>query len=68
MAPRLTHADQVQVLRFPATLGVLFKNADALDRNLSELVTKLDPPLRLPSKDNIEENINYVVASPPTTH
>ena len=65
-APRFTHPLQVHVLRLPALAGVLLKYAEALDLNRSEFWTKF-PRLRLPSKDNIEENINYVVASPPTT-
>ena len=68
IVPRLTHMLMVHVVSDPAAAGVLLKYADALDLNRSDLVMKLDPPLRLPSKDNIEENINYVVASPPTTH
>ena len=65
-APLFTHADQVKTVELVGAANVLLRKADALDRNRSEFVTKF-PRLRLPSKDNIEENINYVVASPPTT-
>jgi hypothetical protein len=64
-APRFTHPDQVKTVELLGVENVLLKEADALDLNRSEFVTKF-PRLRLPSKDNIEENINYVVASPPT--
>ena len=65
--PRFTQKLIVAVVFDPVPGVVLLRFADALDRNRSEFVTKF-PRLRLPSKDNIEENINYVVASPPTTH
>ena len=61
-APRLTHPDQVKTVELVGVVNVLLKEADALDLKRSEFLTKF-PRLRLPNKDNI----NYVVASPPTT-
>ena len=67
-APLFTQADQVKTVELVGPANVLLKLADALDLNRSEFWT--EPPrelMILPNRDNIEENINYVVASPPTT-